>query len=122
MNWHDQPFKLSRRQARALIYHLAETLEPVSRARLSFLFWPDIPEAEARRRLSRLVSLLRRDLPQSDLLLVDSETIGLDPGQVWSDADEFARLSKQASPMAKEAAVLSVARSCARVTIPTRGA
>jgi len=105
MAWHGQLFKLSRRQARGLIYYLAEALEPVSRDRLSFTYWPDIPEAEARRKLSRLVSLLRRDLPQSDLLLVDNETIGLDPSQVWSDAAEFSRLPNQVSPMAKEAAL-----------------
>jgi DNA-binding SARP family transcriptional activator len=105
MIWRKQPFKLSRRQARALIYFLAETLEPVSRDRLSFTFWPDIPEAEARRKLSRLVSLLRRELPHPDLLLVDKESIALDPDLVWSDAAEFSRLSNQASPMAKEAAV-----------------
>ena len=69
MVWRGQPLKLSRRQARGLIYYLAEALEPTSRDRLSFTFWLDIPEAEARRKLSRLMSLLRRDVTQTDLLL-----------------------------------------------------
>jgi DNA-binding SARP family transcriptional activator len=105
MTWRDQSFKLSRRQARGLIYYLADVMEPVSRDRLCFLFWPDISEAEARRKLSRLVSLLRGDLPQSDLLLVENETISIDPDQVWSDAAEFARLYASPSSMAKKAAV-----------------
>jgi DNA-binding SARP family transcriptional activator len=105
MTWRGQSFKLSRRQARGLIYYLMETMEPVSRERLCFTFWPDIPGAEARRKLSRLVSLLRRDLPHPDLLLVDKESIGLDPEQVWADAAEFSHLSAQPSLMAKGAAV-----------------
>ena len=49
MVWQDQPFKLARRQARALLYFLAHELQPAPRNRLTFLLWPDIPDATARR-------------------------------------------------------------------------
>jgi len=44
--WNGQPFTLQRKQARALIYVLGATLEPVPRDMLVFLFWPDPPEQD----------------------------------------------------------------------------
>lgn len=105
MVWRDQSFKLSRRQARGLLYYLASSLQPVARDRLCFLLWPDIPDLDARRRLTRLLSYLRVQLPDPNLLLVDNETISLEPDKVWSDASEFARLSAKQLPEAKQMAI-----------------
>lgn len=77
VTWQEQPLSVPRRQTRALLYYLATRLEPVARARLTFLFWPDIPDATARRQLTRLVSSLRADLPHPALPVVDEGTISL---------------------------------------------
>ena len=42
LSWAGQPLNLSRRQARAMLYRLAEELRPVPRDQLAFLFWPDV--------------------------------------------------------------------------------
>jgi len=92
VQWADQPLGIPRRQTRALLYRLAADLEPIPRAHLCFLFWPDIPESKSRRNLSFLLSHLRRGLPAPDLLLTLDDRIGLDPEQVWSDTVAFERL------------------------------
>lgn len=84
---------IPRRQARALLYRLAAQLQAVSREHLCFLFWPDIPESKARRKLSRLIHHLRRALSARDLLIVTDDWVALDPGRVWSDIATFERLS-----------------------------
>ncbi len=89
--WQGQPFTLPRRQLRALLYRLAAQLEPVSRAHLAFLFWPDEPDAAARRSLTRLLSSLRVALPHSHMLLLSEETAALNPTFITSDSDAFAR-------------------------------
>lgn len=84
---------ITRRQVRALFYYLVAQPEPVSRERLSFLFWPDAPESKARRRLSRLLAQLHRELPDRDLLLASQDCVGFDPDRVCSDLASFIRLS-----------------------------
>ena len=77
LSWEEQPFSLSRKQARALIYVLGSTLQPVSRDRLIFLFWPDTPEVTARRNLSRVLSYIRKALPHPEILQLSKESIAL---------------------------------------------
>lgn len=49
---------------------------PQSRQHLSFRFWPDSPEAQARTNLRQLLYHLRHALPESDrLLCVDTRTV-----------------------------------------------
>ncbi|MEJ2558308.1 MAG: AAA family ATPase, partial [Anaerolineae bacterium] len=93
---------MSRKQARALIYVLAMTLQPVPRDRLVFLFWPDKPEVTARRNLSRVASYIRNELPHPELLRINQESIGLNPEMVWSDAARFMELAEQSSPAQRE--------------------
>ncbi len=92
MAWQGQPFTLSRRQARALLYCLADDLQPVPRDRLIFLLWPDTDDATARRNLNRLLSYTRQALPQPDLLLTNNAGVALNPDLVWSDTVQFAKL------------------------------
>ncbi len=101
LSWEEKPFSLSRKQARALIYVLGSTLQPVSRDRLIFLFWPDKPEATARRNLTRVLSYIRKTLPHPEIILFDKASIGLNPELVWSDAVHFSGLIKQNSPASK---------------------
>ena len=92
VEWAGRPLSIPRRQARALLYRLAVQLQPITREHLCFLFWPDIPESNARRNLSRLLTHLRRSLPDPDVLLTLGEQIGLDPKRAWSDVATFERL------------------------------
>lgn len=100
-----QPFILSRRQARALLYYLANELQPVPRDRLIFLLWPDASETTARRNLTRLLSYTRQALPGLDLLLLDKTAVALNPKLVLSDTDQFTGLGRANDPASWETAV-----------------
>ena len=90
--WADRVLHLPRRQVRALLYRLAAGAQPVPREKLSYLLWPDTPEADARRNLRGLLTHLRHALPVPDLLLTSQEMVGLDPDRTWSDTVLFERL------------------------------
>ncbi len=102
--WQERTLVVPRRQTRALLYLLAARLEPVPRAHIAYLFWPDAPEAVARRQLTRLLSSLRAALPQPDLLLVDEENVALNPALAQSDSQQLA-----AAGAADDTAVLETA-------------
>jgi DNA-binding SARP family transcriptional activator len=73
LTWQGQPYRLARRQTRALLYYLAHAGKAVARERLTCLLWPDAPEPEARRKLTRVLSQLHHDLPAADLLQVGGD-------------------------------------------------
>lgn len=102
--WQERPLAVPRRQTRALLYRLAAALEPIPRGHLAFLFWPDIPDAAARRSLTRLLSSLRVALPHPDLLLVDEENVALDPARVSSDSQQLLHAAQRDDPALLEAA------------------
>lgn len=83
--WAGAALPIARRQTRALLYRLAADMRPASRDQLCALFWPDAPDAAARRNLTHLLTHLRRALPDPDLLQVDADTVGLSPARVSSD-------------------------------------
>ncbi len=92
VEWVGQPLAVPRRQARALLFHLASSEQTASRQALQFLFWPDIRELDARRYLTRLLTHLRRALPVPEVLQAAGDRVGLDMLQTWSDVVEFDRL------------------------------
>lgn len=98
-----RPVRIPRRQARALLYRLAAQAAPVPRDALCFLFWPDVPDATARRHLTRLLAHLHRDLP--GLIVADSDSAGLNPERVQSDAAAFELLAGSADEQALRRAV-----------------
>lgn len=100
VKWHSAAAALPRRQLRALLYRLAARLEPVPRAHLAFLFWPDEPDAAARRHLSRLLSSLRVALPRPDWLILTEETAALNSALCQSDSDAFWQLTEQPGQLA----------------------
>jgi DNA-binding SARP family transcriptional activator/tetratricopeptide (TPR) repeat protein len=83
---------IPRRQARALLYRLATTMEPTPREQLCYLLWPDEPESSARRHLSHLITHLHRALPHPEPFTFAGDQIGLNPKWVWSDVATFERL------------------------------
>ncbi len=88
-----KPLRIPRKQLRALFYILAASSKPLTREQLCGLFWADSPDSVARRNLTRLVTLMRRCLPDADILLTDDGQIAFDHRFVWSDVAEFERLS-----------------------------
>lgn len=80
-------------------------LEAVPRAHLDFLFWPDEPDAAARRHLTRLLSSLRAALPRPDLLILTEESARLNPALCQSDSDTFWRLAQQPEKLAEAVAL-----------------
>lgn len=103
--WAGQPVPIARRQTRALLYRLATESRPTTRAQLCYLFWPDVPDATARRNLTRLLALLRRALPQPDALLAEDETVTLAFERVWSDTAAFVQLTATAHPSTRHDAL-----------------
>lgn len=94
------PVRVRRRKAVALITYLAVTGESHSREALITLLWPELEPSRARAGLRRNLSVLKKALA-GEWLVVDRETIGLDPsadssagsGQaLWLDVDQFRSL------------------------------
>ena len=88
----EERLSLPRLRTRALFYRLAVQLQPVARDHLCFLFWPDTPDASARRNLTLLLSHLRRALPAPDMLVAGPAHVRLDAAQIYSDSARFAQL------------------------------
>ncbi len=103
--WAGRRLSISRRQVRALLFRLAASRDTIPREYLAFLFWPDVPELTARRKLSGLLAHLRRDLPDPEVLVVQEDHIGLDPRQSWSDLVAFERLCASQPSAAPQAAL-----------------
>jgi DNA-binding SARP family transcriptional activator len=53
--WAGATLSIARRQTRALLYRLAVQLAHVPRTLLGYLFWPDVPDTTARRKLTHLL-------------------------------------------------------------------
>lgn len=89
VNWQGELLSIPRRQARALLFRLAVSAQPVAREALCFLFWPDVGEAKARHNLSRLLTILHNTLPDAGSLLARDDQIALHPERTGSDTRIF---------------------------------
>jgi predicted ATPase/DNA-binding SARP family transcriptional activator len=107
--WAGAQLAIPRRQARALLFRLAAQAAPVPREQLCYLFWPDEPDASARRSLAHLLTHLRRALPAPDLLVVANDQIGLNSALAWADTIAFERLIATAEPRERAAALQQAA-------------
>ena len=87
ITWGEQPLTIPRRQARLLLYYLACHKEMISREDLTLIFWPE--SANPRQQLRDLLSKLRTELPDPDILVADREWIGLNYDIVYSDVITF---------------------------------
>ena len=105
LTWRGEALDVTRRQARALLFTLAHAPELASRDHLAFLFWPDLPDLDARHNLKRLLSTLRSALPDGSLLTAGRGAVGLDRARVWCDVAAFGELVAAADPAAWAQAV-----------------
>jgi DNA-binding SARP family transcriptional activator len=94
VEWGGHTLAIKRRNVRGLLYRLAIDFEFIPRPNLCLLFWPDVPEAVARRNLSHLLTHLRLALPDRTMLLTTEDMIGLDAQRGWCDVVEFRRLTQ----------------------------
>lgn len=88
------------RKAKALLAWLAlRPGEPQSRERLAGLLWAESGEVQALHSLRQALSILRRSLPEADvLLLVDGDNIVLVSGGISSDVAELRSLAGSRDP------------------------
>lgn len=105
LTWCGRPFQVARRQARALLYRLAGSLQAVPRQEIGFLFWADETESQARRNLNRLLSYLHASLPQGEMLLLGKNAVQVNPELVQSDARRFERMCTNGSVESVQEAV-----------------
>jgi DNA-binding SARP family transcriptional activator len=88
----------SPRQQSLLAYLVLHGDAPQPRRFLSFLFWPDSPEAQARTNLRKLLHDLQQSLPDADRFLqVERQTIEWRPDSAFTlDVAEFERAAGRA--------------------------
>ncbi|MEJ5203339.1 MAG: AAA family ATPase, partial [Anaerolineales bacterium] len=92
LTYNDRPVVIQRLLLRSLLFYLACQKDVVGRSTLVFLFWPDEPEDKARERLRDVLSKLRTQLPEPDMLVTYMDTVRLDASRVWVDVLEFEQL------------------------------
>ncbi len=92
VKWGEQVVHIQRKVPRALLYYLAGHPQAISRMDLCLLFWPDASAEVGRRRLREILSKLRADLPDPDVVIVSNDQISLDPNRVMVDLLEFRKL------------------------------
>src|SRR2546428_2422428 len=103
-----QTISLPTKKTRALLGYLA--LRPgkaYARDGLAALLWGDTADEQARKSLRQAVYVLRKALPETDppALLMEGETIALNPAAVEVDAAVFEWLVGEGTPEALERAV-----------------
>ncbi|MGH7389458.1 MAG: ATP-binding protein [Candidatus Rokuibacteriota bacterium] len=95
------------RKVRALLAYLA--LQPGrahARDRLTGLLWPDVGEVQARQSLRQALAGLRRAISKTGALVVDADTVAMDPSRIDVDVPRFERLAAEESPARLEQAVV----------------
>src|SRR3712207_5912800 len=71
---------IPRRRIRALLYYLAATRRPHSRAQLAALFWADTAHQEAGRAVSDALYRLRRALQPAEVIAAAGDQVWLERG------------------------------------------
>lgn len=87
-----EPIQIKRLILRSLLFFLAYKRRLVARNRLILTFWPDASEEDGRRHLREVLSKLRSQLPESDMLVTDQDRVGLNFAKCRVDALEFIEL------------------------------
>jgi len=91
--WDDKPITLHRRMARFLIYYLSIQKVMLGRSEIALDFWPDQPNS--RQMLRDLLSKVKQELPDPDIILTDRDWVGLNHELVDVDVIEFEELYQQ---------------------------
>src|SRR5262247_2989056 len=97
------PLILPTRKAKALLAYLAlSPSSPQPRDKLASLLWGSTLETTARTSLRQTLYALRKSLRDADPqpLVVDSETVALEPGAVTVDVHQLEQQAAQGTPSA----------------------
>ena len=90
------PLQIKRRNVRSVLYYLACQGQPVGRSELILLLWPDEAESTARANVRDLLSKLRAQLPDPDLIILQDDQILIDTQRIWVDVLEFRSMANEA--------------------------
>jgi DNA-binding SARP family transcriptional activator len=99
-----RPVAVDTRKAVALVAYLALARRPVGRAETAALLWPESEHSRARAALRRTLSVLSSALDGHGLV-VEGDTLALDPELVRVDVDDFRALARSDDVDALEKAV-----------------
>ncbi len=91
--WDDKPVVIQRRMARFLLYYLALQKGLRGRDEIANDFWYSFDNQ--RQKLRDILSKLRAELPDPQLILTDRDMLGLDHAQCEVDVLEFEDLYRQ---------------------------
>ena len=96
------PFTLPTRKAQALLAFLAVPPgQSHAREKLASLLWGGMPEAQARRSLRQSLFTLRKAVgAEPAAVLIDGQTVALNPASVQVDVAEFERQTADGTPAA----------------------
>lgn len=102
--------QLTGRQQELIAYLVLNREVPQSRQRLSYQFWPDLPDDRARANLRKELSRLRKALPDADeFIRVTAKTLQWKPDSHFildvADFEEIAKRAKQATCEELETAI-----------------
>ncbi|REL33779.1 hypothetical protein DYD21_10255 [Rhodohalobacter sp. SW132] len=106
-----------------LVYLVLNRGSPQSRQHLSFCFWPDSTEAQARTNLRQLLHRLRKAIPDNDrFLLLDKQTVQWNPESPFTlDVADFEHAIDQAKKLADQHDPAAMARSFEKAAELYRG-
>jgi DNA-binding SARP family transcriptional activator/predicted ATPase len=100
---HGAPLRVDTRKALAILALLAAERRTYARSELAAMLWPDGDDDSARGALRRTLSTLRAAV-DTDALVVDRNTVGLDRSRTRVDLDDLERLGGSDEVDALEAA------------------
>ncbi len=84
-----QPYQVSRRMLRGMLFFLAVENRLISRNRLILTFWPEASDEDGRRHLRESLSKLRKSLPDENALIVEHDGIRLNSDLVYVDVQQY---------------------------------
>ncbi|MEW5868220.1 MAG: tetratricopeptide repeat protein [Chloroflexota bacterium] len=85
-----------------LAYLIANRQRPHTRDLLSGIFWPDLPDEVARRRLNQALWRIRRTFQPHPILLAEAGCVQLNPAvSIWVDSEEFEKSCAQSAERAQ---------------------
>jgi DNA-binding SARP family transcriptional activator len=90
--YEDQPLRIQRRQLRTMLCYLACQPEGIGRGEILGRFWPDKTESVGRRQLREVLSKLRAQIPDPEILQTDLDRVWLNRECVYSDVIEYQEL------------------------------
>ncbi len=86
------PIQLKRRLNRAILFYIAAQNQPVTRDGLCEIFWPDLNEESARKKLREALSQIRSGLGVPSLFVAKENLISLDPAIAEVDVINFRKI------------------------------